>query len=1391
MTGADGHPVDLAALRRAIAQERFAGAVLTIAARDRLIILVTQLAAAGPLTPGLLGRYMLPLLAPFAEDRRNLRHSLEAALAGLVLQPPTEPPAPPPPRRLFRALALALAIAGLLAGAVAVWMAWPRPAESGAAQEQAETVAAPLPVPAAVAQAAPPRARTITENDAENLVRIAALPAASALEVALHFPSLAWLQAAVTENGWSATMPMPLHDRPFVTRVLGVGAEGQSTAERQRMARLAEMISAEAATAPTARLWKEIEAQPDVFATGPGKVFADPVLHAVYDKPAGKPMTTAEIYALATETYDPKDGFGTAYLDTNTGQMVERPRQIDQRVFERQSKEAVMRAFAIGSFELGRPMFVEDPPWQVASDDISMFDTYWNWILSALSLVVGLAIWLLFLWRLPLWLERSASARGVREIPLETRAIPSLLGPWWLARWRETLSRSVSLERTTDIDRTVRATAAAGGILALRQRARPGPARYDIAIEQRHRRDTFAAWWTRVFQALAADGIDLRLAVFRDSLAKARMIGGGGLLRGESDGGARRTLVFAAFDEADARRGIGREVDGFVIAPGTAVRRSGPAGPSTQRLLAGLAAMLEKLTGYDGSAREASAFLFATDRDWLDETPLGAGVWRDLQGSLYLYLGADGLRWLCACAVFPTVSETIAWEAARSLGIATDSARAVAARLFATPWLRAGHFPRHLRRRLIECLGPQDLATLHAYMVGQLERADSGAPDDAALHIASRDGSGVGFDDPVLTRFIVAPPRTRGYPVARLSARLRGMLLPGLWERMAHRQSLALLAVVVAVTALSFNLATPLLPGSAAYWASRAITAAMIGISGGVGVYALRVCLRMLSEPSGRDAPAWHRSAVGIVALRYLLLMAGMTLMVSTLSVMRIGALGYMIDSGGTISIGDRAQIVDRNGETLAAYTKGYSLFFDGTLPLIESPPAVAAKLRGIFPELDADTLARRLSGNRQMLIKRYISAEQAVRVDAIGEPALRLPADRVRFYPNGSLAAHVLGHVRDDTGVAGIEIAMGNRLTNEALRYEPLELSIDLRVQAALEAELAKGIEASKAKAASGIVLDANTGEVVAMGVLPTYNPNAPGQSDSAALFNSATNGVYEFGAAIMPFTIAAAIEQGVAEARYPATPLRVGDVTIRDTVQPAASLTLDEALARSSSVVAARLSDKLGAERLMQTFQALGFDKRPSIESPSRAAPLWPASWSRVTGLTTAYGQGFAITPLHLATAYAALVNGGIMRPATFLKRAPQQVPRGQRVFSEATSSVMRDLLRRSVTQGSGRKADVPGLRVGGKGGSSAKAAAAGYSPDRIIASFAAAFPMDRPRYVVVIVFDEPKGSEGTAFLRTSAFTAAPVAGRVIERIRPFLGVPLETDSQVRDEFLSGVAR
>jgi cell division protein FtsI (penicillin-binding protein 3) len=544
--------------------------------------------------------------------------------------------------------------------------------------------------------------------------------------------------------------------------------------------------------------------------------------------------------------------------------------------------------------------------------------------------------------------------------------------------------------------------------------------------------------------------------------------------------------------------------------------------------------------------------------------------------------------------------------------------------------------------------------------------------------------------------------------------------------------------------------------------------------------------------------------AVTANAFWRLLVLAGLFALFLLLIIGRLTTLALFESSrafGATTTdyVPERGDIMDRNGVPLARTIKAYSIWVQPD-KILGDKKQLAQDLSVIFPDTPAEEFYGKLTAKRAGYLRKRAVPAQVRKVHDLGEIAIEFPREAERLYPQHDLAAHVLGFVsRDGKGALGIERMMDPQLRDPKLRGKPVELSVDVRVQAALEIELARGMKDFDAKGAAGVILDANTGEVVAMATLPSFDPNQPlfanapvngevipeGYVPLTRQINSVTNQVYELGSTFKPLTVAAALDAGTVRdlaIRYDATgPLEIGGFKIRDSHPAGRWLNVPETLVHSSNVVTARIADNLGREKMDAMLRNIGFDKKPGVEIGERAAPIWPSNWGRVTNMTVGYGHGISVTPMHLANAYAAMVNGGIWRPATLLKVGPDHKIEGKRVFSAATSARMRQLLRMIVVDGTGKQADAAGYRVGGKTGSAEKPSVGGYNRNLVVSTFAAAFPMDNPRYVVLVMVDEPKGTSASAFQRTAGFTAAPIVNKTVTRIGPLLGIIPDTKRDV----------
>ena len=523
---------------------------------------------------------------------------------------------------------------------------------------------------------------------------------------------------------------------------------------------------------------------------------------------------------------------------------------------------------------------------------------------------------------------------------------------------------------------------------------------------------------------------------------------------------------------------------------------------------------------------------------------------------------------------------------------------------------------------------------------------------------------------------------------------------------------------------------------------------------------------------------------------------------------LRMGALASSVPeeprtaATGNPIIGQRADIVDRNGRILATNLETHSLY--AQIPDMVDPERAATELAAIFPELDADDLLKDFTGERRFLwIRRQISPEQMQAVHDIGDPGLLFGPREMRLYPNGSVAAHILGgasygregvHSAEVIGVAGVERAFDDFLRDPANEGRPLELSIDLTVQAASERVLQGGMMLMSAKGAASVLMDIHTGEVISMVSLPDFDPNdrpqvlLEGDQSDSPLFNRAVQGVYELGSTFKIFAVAQAIDLGLINANTMIDtrgPLQWGRFRIRDFHDYGAQLSATEVIAQSSNIGTARIAMMIGSQRQQDFLRSLGLLAATPVElseAPS-GAPLTPSNWSELSTMTISYGHGLSTSPLHLAAAYSSVVNGGTFVRPTLVRQDRPIV--GPRVLSESVSRTAVDMLRAVVTDGTASFGDVAGYQVGGKTGTADKPreSGGGYYDDKVIATFASVFPADNPQYVLIVTLDEPTIDALGEARRTAGWTAVPVAAEMIRRVAPLLGMrpDVETASPV----------
>jgi len=472
-----------------------------------------------------------------------------------------------------------------------------------------------------------------------------------------------------------------------------------------------------------------------------------------------------------------------------------------------------------------------------------------------------------------------------------------------------------------------------------------------------------------------------------------------------------------------------------------------------------------------------------------------------------------------------------------------------------------------------------------------------------------------------------------------------------------------------------------------------------------------------------------------------------------------------------------RADLTDRNGALLATNIVHYGLYIDPTE--VWDREAAFTQIRRALPQVSATRLRRVLDGERRLIVQPGLTPAERQAVHALALGGLSFEPEDRRVYPLGTSAAHLLGTA--DTGgqgVSGVELAFDDAIRAAGAQGQDFALSLDLRIQGVLENELAAAADEAGAKGAVGVVADATTGEILGMASWPTYDPNDRGSVPEGAALNRVTSAHYEMGSVFKTFTVAAALDTGRAdldtmidasEAYY------IGNRRISDFHATNKILSLEDVFIHSSNIGTSRLAVEMGADTMRDYFQRLGLLDAAPIELKESARPRRPRQWDDSTRASLSFGYGIMITPLQMTAATVALVNGGVYRPLTL--RRGGTAAEGRRIVTAETSAAIRQLMRANVVRGSGRSADAEGLRVGGKTGSANKLVNGRYDARHGVGSFASVFPADGPddarRYVVFVLVDEP--SQGS---RLGGAVAAPVVGRVIDRIAGFLGVQRRID-------------
>lgn len=482
--------------------------------------------------------------------------------------------------------------------------------------------------------------------------------------------------------------------------------------------------------------------------------------------------------------------------------------------------------------------------------------------------------------------------------------------------------------------------------------------------------------------------------------------------------------------------------------------------------------------------------------------------------------------------------------------------------------------------------------------------------------------------------------------------------------------------------------------------------------------------------------------------------------------------------------IAKRADIIDRNGNVLAVNLTSSSVYANPNR--IINSIETAKKLKSALPELNEKDLLSKLQSKKSFVwIKRNITPKEHQAVNDLGIPGVYFETSEKRAYPNGELFAHVLGYVGlDGIGLAGVEKQFDNYLRyydhNEP---KPLQLSLDMSIQGIVHEELTRTIREFNAKGAVGIVQDSQTGEILAMVSLPDFNPHTPGNASPDQLFNKATLGAYEMGSIFKVFTVAMALDNkttNLNDVYDVSAPIKYARFTINDFRGKGGWLSVPEILMYSSNIGTAQIVLELGKDDHYKYLRSFGLLSPLEIELPEKALPAYPKldNWSDLNTITISYGHGISVTPMHVVGVMSAMTNGGFLPRTTILKTDIDHLQDARQVISEATSKKMRKLLRLVVAQGGGRKADLPGLFVGGKSGTANKLQSGRYSNNLRLSSFLSVFPVHNPKYTVLVMIDEPHGTKETFGFATGSWVSAPASSRIMSRLAHLNAIAPEQD-------------
>ena len=477
-----------------------------------------------------------------------------------------------------------------------------------------------------------------------------------------------------------------------------------------------------------------------------------------------------------------------------------------------------------------------------------------------------------------------------------------------------------------------------------------------------------------------------------------------------------------------------------------------------------------------------------------------------------------------------------------------------------------------------------------------------------------------------------------------------------------------------------------------------------------------------------------------------------------------------------------RANIYDRSSQMLATSLSTYSLYANPkqVIDIKES----TLKITQLFSDLNYEDIFEKLSSGKQFVwIKRNLPPQEQDAILKLGIPGVYFQKECKRVYPQGPLTAHVVGLVNiDGKGVAGVEQKLDANLSKDA---DAIDLSIDVRLQHILIQEIEKSVGEFSAKGASGIILDIHTGEILAIGSFPTFDPNQTAQIDPATMFNRITTGVYEYGSVMKILTAAMALElkkvslYSIFDTTHP---IKVGRFQITDYKGQHRPMPVWEVFLHSSNIGFVKMAQLVGVDDHKLFLKKMGLLDKPKLELPEIGYPIIPKPWKEVNTMTIAYGYGLSVSPIQMARAMGAVMNGGYLIEPTLLKRKLGEDVKKTQVISEKTSKLVRTLMRLVITDGTGKKAVAPGYEVFGKTGTANQQSGGKYQSNHVTTTFIGGFPFSNPKYLIMVTLDDPKSTKETFGYTTAGWNAAPLAGRIIRRMAPVVGIKPVIDEEDR---------